>query len=72
MARGDKFPAYISYKVFIENRYSFLYIPPPLQFRANMFYVFGYGSLMLRPGFDHVGHVDGYVDGYKRCVYRTW
>ena len=34
--------------------------------RAGTFWVFGYGSLMWDPGFDHVAASDGLVRGWRR------
>ncbi len=34
--------------------------------RAETFWVFGYGSLMWDPGFDHVAASDGLVRGWRR------
>jgi cation transport protein ChaC len=38
---------------------------------AKDFWVFGYGSLMWRPGFDHVERHAAWIEGYHRalCVY---
>ena len=32
------------------------------------FWVFGYGSLMWRPGFDHLGAVRAHLHGYHRAL----
>lgn len=34
------------------------------------FYVFGYGSLILRPGFEYTEYKDGYIQGYSRVFYQ--
>lgn len=34
------------------------------------FYVFGYGSLILRPGFEYSSSVDGFVKGWRRVFYQ--
>ena len=36
--------------------------------RKNDFWVFGYGSLMWRPGFAHVETIRARLYGYRRCM----
>jgi glutathione-specific gamma-glutamylcyclotransferase len=33
-------------------------------------WIFGYGSLIWRPGFDYTEHADGYVQGWARRFYQ--
>lgn len=33
-------------------------------------WIFGYGSLIYRPGFAYAAKVDGYIKGYKRVFYQ--
>jgi cation transport regulator ChaC len=38
--------------------------------KVNTMWIFGYGSLIWRPGFDFIDHRDGYLEGWTRKFYQ--
>jgi cation transport regulator ChaC len=41
----------------------------PYQLIADNVWIFGYGSLIYRPGFEYTGKISGFIKGYKRVWY---
>ncbi len=37
-----------------------------IKMSKDLVWVFGYGSLVWKVGFEHVKRLEGYIEGYKR------